>query len=217
LASAFLSFDGAVVVFSDFSGLLALSVELGLREGGFGRGEFDVDAVESRCALEVETPFVDCSFVFVLNIRVNLRATDGLVAVGCADESDGGCALPFKSWVLGTVKPFCFGMDSGDVAEPIADEFEDAGGEGRRFSVIVRRGIRDATLTHLHPNRPMCCYWAMAMHPTQSGCAWVSTERANLSAVPHWQKIQASRCCAVAVNREGERERGILDMSRVDF
>lgn len=77
-----------MVVFSDFSGLLALSVELGLREGGFGRGEFDVDVVESSCALELGTPFVEGSFVFVLNIRVNLRATDGLEAADCADESD---------------------------------------------------------------------------------------------------------------------------------
>jgi hypothetical protein len=99
--------------------------------------------------------------------------------------------VPFKSCVLGTAKPFCLGIDSGEAAEPSADEFDDAGGLGRRFSVtvVMVKPLR----CDLHPSFYVLLLGA-GDAPHAVGCAWVSTERANLGAVPHWQKIQASRC-----------------------
>ena len=57
-------------------------------------------------------------------------------AVTCA--SDGGAAFPltFRCSMLGTTMPFCPGRDSGEPAEPTADDADEAGGEGRRFSVV---------------------------------------------------------------------------------
>lgn len=55
----FLSFDGAVVGFSGFSGLAALSVEEGFREGGLGFGGEVWEVVVSSLGLNVAVPFVD--------------------------------------------------------------------------------------------------------------------------------------------------------------
>lgn len=51
-------------------------------------------------------------------------------------ESEGGAEPPFKYSMVGTILPFCPGRDSGEAAEPTADEADDVGGEGRRFSVV---------------------------------------------------------------------------------
>lgn len=46
--------------------------------------------------------------------------------------SEGGAACPLRLSVLGTAIPFCVvGRDSGD---PIADDADEVGGEGRAFS-----------------------------------------------------------------------------------
>ena len=62
LVAPFLSFDGAVVDFC--SGLAALSVEEGFREGGFGFGEL-LEVVVSGLGLGVEVPFVDWEFILL--------------------------------------------------------------------------------------------------------------------------------------------------------
>lgn len=79
-----------MVIFSDFSGLAALSVDDACRDGGFGRGEAEV---ESNLDFGVEAPpFADCVFIpfsertSLLEKRrlVNRFVIEGLT--GCASD-----------------------------------------------------------------------------------------------------------------------------------
>lgn len=139
-----MSLVGAVVDFSDFSTLAALSVEEGFRTGGLGRGDAVVDA--GSC-LGVAVPIeAGCEFILlsdlmaslVENIRVRRFVIDGFSTVGGDSAfcgSEGGAALPLalRFSVLGTERPFwpAEGRVSG---EPMADDVCEGTGEGWTFS-----------------------------------------------------------------------------------
>jgi hypothetical protein len=133
-----------VTAFSDFSGLsalAALSVDDGFRAGGLGLGEVDVAAGTTSC-FGVDVPDTGCELIllsdliasFVENIRVRRFVIEGFSAAPERNfcGSEGGAACPLRLSVLGTAIPFCVvGRDSGD---PIADDADEVGGEGRAFS-----------------------------------------------------------------------------------
>jgi hypothetical protein len=145
VTAVFLSFVCAVTAFSDFSVFVstfaALSVDDGFRAGGLGLGEGDVEAGATSC-LGVEVPEAACELIllsdliasFVENIRVRRFVIEGFSAAPGVSfcGSEGGAAWPLRFSVLETAIPFCVvGRLSGD---PIADDADEAGGEGRAFS-----------------------------------------------------------------------------------
>lgn len=132
--TAFSAFSVFVSIFA------ALSVDDEFRAGRFGLGE--VDAGGATSYLEAEVPEAGCELIllsdlmasFVENIRVRRFVIEGFSAWPGVSfcGSEGGAACPLRFSVLGRVIPFCVvGRLSGD---PIADDADEAGGEGRAFS-----------------------------------------------------------------------------------
>jgi hypothetical protein len=134
-----------VTAFSGFSALLstlaALSVDDDFRSGGLGLWVLEMAAGTTSC-FGVQVPDAGCELIlvsdliasFVENIRVRRFVIEGFSAVPGVSfcGSEGGAACPLRFSVLGTAIPFCVvGRDSGD---PIADDADEVGGEGRAFS-----------------------------------------------------------------------------------